>query len=175
MKILGITDIGSGLYTYIKPDSALLVNEKPFFLPEFSEQILCRPCFIVRVCRLGKCIEERFAHRYYDAWTIGLNMRSAAETINHTDRLVSDLERIGFDNSLVVGSFGQWIINKGQLLLDIDTAIAELSKYVTIRMGDMIAVDFNEEWSAIKRGDNFELFSEEENKEKTIILSCKIK
>ncbi len=176
MKILGITDIGNGLHPYVKPDSALLVNDKPFFLPEFSEHILCRLCIVVRVNRLGKCIEERFAHRYYDAWAIGLNMR--LDPAFQSGTTIPDLQALGFDNSLVVGRFTESpsIKDADKLLISIDAAIAELSKYVTIRMGDMIAVDIQSEWQALKRDMKYEIYAEDENStDKTVILSCKIK
>ncbi len=180
MKILGMTYLSGRRLPYIKPDSALLVNEKPFFLPAFSDDIVFRPCLVVRVNRLGRNIESRFAHRYYDAWTIGLNMMRC-------DSLCSDLETIGFDNSLVVGIFkgveeedvacalqcnGENLCSllRKDVLLDVDLAIEELTRFVTIRMGDMIAVDFAGEVIRAIPEDKWQVKLGEEQ-----ILTCKIK
>ena len=57
---------------FMKPDSALLKDSKPFFIPDFSKQIDYETELVVRICRLGKNIAPRFAHRYYDAVTVGI-------------------------------------------------------------------------------------------------------
>ena len=57
---------------FMKPDSALLKDSKPFFIPDFCEQVDYETELVVRINRLGKNIAERFAHRYYDAVTVGI-------------------------------------------------------------------------------------------------------
>ena len=52
---------------FLKPDSALLKDGKPFFIPDFSNEVHYETELVVRISRLGKNIAERFAHRYYDA------------------------------------------------------------------------------------------------------------
>lgn len=184
MKIIGITEIGGLDSMYLKPDSALLVGGKPFFLPHFSEEIACRPCLVVRINRLGRCIEERFAYRYYDSIALGLNMQ-ANNLMQVPYSFNSMMRAISFDNSLAVGDWlsiegsDQWQIGTTQsektyhtndIICSINSAISEISKYITIRMGDMVAIDFRdsarllqreEEWRG-KRGD-------------TDVLYCKIK
>mgnify|MGYP000582726998 CR=1 FL=1 len=59
---------------FMKPDSALLKDSKPFFIPDFCEQVDYETEMVVRICRLGKNISERFAHRYYDAVTVGIDL-----------------------------------------------------------------------------------------------------
>ena len=56
---------------FTKADSALLKDHKPFFIPDWSQQVDYETEVVVRICRLGKSIPERFAHRYYDAVTVG--------------------------------------------------------------------------------------------------------
>ena len=58
---------------FTKADSALLKDHKPFFIPDWSEQVDYETELVVRICRLGKSIPERFAHRYYDAVTVGID------------------------------------------------------------------------------------------------------
>ncbi len=180
----------------MKPDSALLVNEKPFFLPLFSSEIAFRPCLIVRVNRLGRNVEERFASRYYDAWTMGMNMRvwsQESEAKSQDVIATSDLEWIGFDNSLPTGRFveapqspegGEEVshllllrneeivgeLQMADLLTSVDKAIAELTRYVTIRMGDFVAVDFAGEMITAVREDKWQVTVKDE-----VILTCKIK
>ena len=55
---------------FTKADSALLKDHKPFFIPDWSSQVDYETELVVRICRLGKTIPERFAHRYYDAVTV---------------------------------------------------------------------------------------------------------
>lgn len=58
---------------FMKPDSALLKDSKPFFIPDFCEQVDYETELVVRISRLGKNIAERFASRYYDAVTVGID------------------------------------------------------------------------------------------------------
>ena len=58
---------------FMKPESALLKNGKPFFLPEHLGRVDHEVEVVVRICRLGKNVSERFAHRYYDAVTVGID------------------------------------------------------------------------------------------------------
>ena len=51
---------------FLKPDTALLRNNDPFYIPSFSQEVHYECELVVRINRVGKCIEERFAHRYYD-------------------------------------------------------------------------------------------------------------
>ena len=58
---------------FIKADSALLKDRKPFFIPDHLGRIDYETEVVVRICRLGKSIPQRFAHRYYDAVTVGID------------------------------------------------------------------------------------------------------
>lgn len=58
---------------FMKPESALLKNGKPFFLPDHLGRVDHELEVVVRICRLGKNIAPRFAHRYYDAVTVGID------------------------------------------------------------------------------------------------------
>ncbi len=191
MKILGLTYYNGAVRAYMKPDSALLVNEKPFFLPDFAACVQMKPCLVARVNRLGRNVEERFAHRYYDGLTVGLNMavgsqESGVRSQDNSTR--SDVEWIGFDNSLPVGRFGQELwgvsdvvrvmrneekvleLRMEDLIVSLDAAIERLTQFVTIRMGDMIAVDFDTEWIDLVPEDKWHVIWNEEK-----VLSCKIK
>ena len=58
---------------FAKPDSALLKDGKPFFIPDFTKQCDYETELVIRICRLGKNIAPRFAYRYYDAVTVGID------------------------------------------------------------------------------------------------------
>ncbi len=154
MKIVGYT-----FYTqtqvdmFLKPDSALLVNNKPFFLPDFAKRFEMHPCLVGRISRMGRNIEERFADRYYDATAIGLNIQ--AEGDMEASRFEQHICNVAFDNSFVVGTFAEQEKSKFLLRVDesredsleltymtLEHAIAQISKYITLRTGDMIAVPY---------------------------------
>ena len=59
---------------FMKSDSAVLKNGKPFFIPDDMGRIEYETEVVVRICRLGKCIPLEFAHRYYDAYTVGIDL-----------------------------------------------------------------------------------------------------
>lgn len=144
---------------FMKPDSALLKDSKPFFIPDFSKQIDYETEMVVRINRLGKNIAERFAHRYYDAVTVGIDF--TARDLQNKFRAEGKPWELckGFDNSAAIGD---WIpvervadVNNLQFHLDIDgrtvqtghTAdmlfkidqiIAYVSQFCTLKIGDMI-------------------------------------
>ena len=66
-KELGHTQENREPVIFMKPDSAILKDGKPFFVPDFSHEVHYETEVVVRICRLGKNIAPRFAHRYYDA------------------------------------------------------------------------------------------------------------
>jgi len=77
---------------FLKADTALLKDHKPFFIPDHLGSIEYEAEVVVRICRLGKNIPQRFAHRYYDAYTVGIDFtaremtaqaRLAGETLGH--------------------------------------------------------------------------------------------
>lgn len=121
----------------MKGDSSLLVNRKPFFIPDWSSDVQMTPCVVLRVSRLGKNIATRFASRYYDAFAYGLNI-CARDYLAQGEMV----QAWAFDYSLVVGSFvpqEQW--ENIPTLLPYDEAIHRVSQIMTIRQGDFIYID----------------------------------
>ena len=90
---------------FMKPDSAILKDGKPFFIPDFTQRLDYETELVVRICRLGKHIAPRFAHRYYDAVTVGIDF-TARDLQNgfRTQGLPWELSK-GFDDSAVLGEF----------------------------------------------------------------------
>lgn len=144
---------------FIKPDSALLKDSKPFFIPDFTSQCEYETELVVRICRLGKNIAERFAHRYYDAVTVGIDF--TARDLQRKFRAEGkpwELSK-GFDNSAVIGDFvpvsglpgiqnlhfhldidGKTVQKgfTGDMLFTVDQIIAYVSRFFTLKIGDLI-------------------------------------
>lgn len=136
MKIICFSKIGDTIQMVLKGDSSLLVNRKPFFIPDWSTDVRMTPCVVLRVSRLGKNIGSRFANRYYDSMALGVNI-IAADYVAQGDWV----RGFAFDYSLPVGEFVPIEQPIEGLVLDIDTAVEIASKVMTIRQGDLIVVD----------------------------------
>lgn len=144
---------------FMKPESALLKDHKPFFIPDWMGRVDYETELVVRICRLGKGIPERFAHRYYDAVTVGIDFtaRDLQKTLRER-RLSWDLCK-GFDGSAVIGD---WVpvdrfrdiqairfrldINgrtvqegfSGDMLFRVDEIVAYASRFFTLKTGDLL-------------------------------------
>ena len=136
MKIICFSKIGDTIQMVLMGDSSLLVNRKPFFIPDLSTDVRMTPCVVLRVSRLGKNIGSRFANRYYDSMALGVNI-IAADYVAQGDWV----RGFAFDYSLPVGEFAPIEQPIEGLVLDIDTAVEIASKVMTIRQGDLIVVD----------------------------------
>lgn len=144
---------------FMKPDTALLKDGKPFFLPDFSEDVQYETELVVRVSRLGKNIAERFAHRYYDQVTVGIDF-TARDLQKKQKELGLPWEIAkGFDLSAAVGSFipiesvtalqdlnfrldinGETVQagNSREMIYSVDRIIAFISRFFTLKIGDLI-------------------------------------
>lgn len=144
---------------FMKPDSALLKNGKPFFIPNFSTEIEYEAEVVVRICRLGKNIAEKFAPRYYDAVGVGIDF--TARDIQRRFREEGKPWELckAFDGSAVIGDFvpvgpcadvnsldfhldlnGNTVQvgNTRDMLFSIDQLIAYASRYFTLKIGDLL-------------------------------------
>ena len=144
---------------FMKPDSALLKDSKPFFIPDFSKRVDYETELVVRICRLGKNIAPRFAHRYYDAVTVGIDF--TARDLQQKLRSEGKPWEIskGFDNSAVIGDFvpvnrfkdvqnldfhltidGNKVQegNTRDMIFKIDELIAYISQFYTLKIGDLL-------------------------------------
>ena len=144
---------------FMKPDSALLKDGKPFFIPDFSKRVDYETELVVRICRLGKNIAPRFAYRYYDAVTVGIDF--TARDLQNKLRSEGKPWEIskGFDNSAVIGDFvsvnrfkdiqnldfhltidGKKIQqgNTRDMIFKIDDLIAYISQFYTLKIGDLL-------------------------------------
>lgn len=144
---------------FMKPDSAILKDGKPFFIPDFTQRVDYETELVVRICRLGKHIAPRFAHRYYDAVTVGIDF-TARDLQNEfrAEGMPWELCK-GFDDSAVLGTFvptervadiqnlhfhldidGQTVQrgHTADMLFKVDEIIAYVSKFCTLKIGDLL-------------------------------------
>ena len=144
---------------FTKADSALLKDHKPFFVPDWCDQVDYETEIVVRICRLGKAIPERFAHRYYDAVTVGIDFTARDwQRRFRQEGKPWELSK-GFDGSAAIG---EWIpkerfrdvqalpfhldingktVQEGctaDMLFSIDALIAYISRFFTLKTGDML-------------------------------------
>ena len=144
---------------FTKADSALLKDHKPFFVPDWCDQVDYETEIVVRICRLGKAIPERFAHRYYDAVTVGIDFTARDwQRRFRQEGKPWELSK-GFDGSAAIG---EWIPKErfrdvqalpfhldingktGQegctadMIFSIDALIAYISRFFTLKTGDLL-------------------------------------
>lgn len=134
----------------IAPDSAISKDSRPVFLPDEGAPWQGDIVVAYRVCRLGKNIPARFAHRYYDAITVATVTRAANDTLPEALALTADgAVSIGTWHELTPEDREQGVIQHtigfaggSHTFTDIDTGIANaihhLSRYMTLKMGDII-------------------------------------
>lgn len=144
---------------FTKADSALLKDRKPFFVPDFMGRIDYEAELVVRICRLGKSIPVKFAHRYYDAVTLGIDF--TARELQAKLRAAGQPWELckGFDGSAAIG---EWVdkekfldiqnlrfhldingstVQEGctsDMLFKVDELIAYISKFFTLKTGDIL-------------------------------------
>lgn len=176
---------------FIKPDSALLKDHKPFFIPDGLGRIEYEAEVVVRICRLGKSIPERFAHRYYDAATVGIDFtaRDLQSKLKAQGR-PWELAK-GFDGAAVIG---EWIEKEkfhdlqqlqfhldingtkvqqgytGDMFYKIDEIISYISQYFTLKTGDLLYTGCPAACAQVHIDDHLEGYLEER---KVLDFYCK--
>ena len=144
---------------FTKPDTALLKDGKPFFIPDHLGRVDHEAEMVVRICRLGKSISERFVHRYYDAVTVGIDFtaRDLQSQLKAKGR-PWDLSK-GFDGSAAIG---EWVdvqkfrdiqairfhldingktVQEGctcDMMYRVDEIISYISQFFTLKTGDIL-------------------------------------
>ena len=176
MKIIGFVYREGQTEMVLKGDSCLLNGRKPFFLPEGTHEIGATECVILRVSRLGKGIAPKFAARYYDAVAPGVDF-IAMDLLRKAQAAGKPwTQAIAFDYSLAIG---EWITNdemsaakllNDELIFSPEEAIAEASKVMTIRQGDLIYIQKKQAPRLVQKEEIIRMEIDGEEK-----LYCKIK
>ena len=162
---------------FMKTDASLLKDGKPFFLPDFSEKIHYEVEVVVKISRLGKNIAPRFASRYYDEVTVGIDFTAR----DLQQQLMSEGKpweiSKAFDHSAVVGQFvplnqignmeelpfclqiNRQCVQKGNtkdLIFKVDEIISYVSRFFTLKIGDLIYTGTPSGTGAVRINDHLE-------------------
>ncbi|MFZ9942734.1 MAG: fumarylacetoacetate hydrolase family protein [Bacteroidia bacterium] len=164
---------------FMKPDTAPLVGKLPFFIPDFSKDVHHEAEIVVRINKTGKNIEEKFAHRYYDELTIGIDFTARdIQSELKSKGLPWELAK-AFDGSAPFGSFisKESALEEGaipfhllkngamvqhgkssEMIFSIDRIISFVSQYFTLKIGDLIFTGTPKGVGPVKAGDLLEGF-----------------
>ncbi|MCG9973286.1 fumarylacetoacetate hydrolase family protein [Christiangramia crocea] len=143
-----------------KPDTAILLKKQPFFIPDFSDDIHYEVEVLVKIKRIGKHIQEKFAHKYYDEIGLGIDFTARDLQQKLKEKGLPWEKAKAFDGAAVVGN--KWLDKKelgdvddlnfrleknddivqqastSHMLWKIDELIAYISTYFTLKIGDII-------------------------------------
>lgn len=175
---------------YLKPETSLLLNNRPFYYPEYSEEIVCDVELVLKINKVGKYISEKFASAYYDEIGLAINLTALdmrKECINN--HLPWDVSA-SFDNSALLSRF----INKSTfedidkisyslkingkttqehmtsaLLFSFDKIVSFVSKFIMLKTGDLIFTGAIAQPLPVKINDNLEAFINDRS-----VLKCNI-
>ena len=162
---------------FMKPDTALLKDNKDFYYPEFSSDVHYECEVVFRICNEGKHVSQKFAHKYYDAIGLGIDFTARDIQSKHKEKgLPWELAK-AFDHSAVISNLiskeefenlsdinfslkkNEEIVQVGNtkdMIFDIDTLIVYISKFITLRKGDLIYTGTPAGVGPILIGDKFE-------------------
>ena len=166
---------------FLKPDTAVLKDNKPFYIPDFSSDIHYELEVVLKVCKEGKHIAEKFAANYYDEIGLGIDFTARDIQTQHKEKgLPWELAK-AFDHSAAISSFlpkadfadmynlqFELQINKetrqnghtSNLLFSFEKIIAFVSQYITLKKGDLIFTGTPEGVGQVKQGDQLEAWLE---------------
>jgi 2-keto-4-pentenoate hydratase/2-oxohepta-3-ene-1,7-dioic acid hydratase in catechol pathway len=166
---------------FLKPDSAVLLKQHPFVIPEFSEDIHHEVEILVKINKVGKYIEPKFAHNYYDEIGLGIDFTARDLQAKLKEKGLPWEKAKAFDGSAVIGDFlpknffnslesikfelvkNGAIVQKGDtshMLWKIDELISHVSQYFTLKIGDIIFTGTPEGVGVVKPNDILEGFIE---------------
>lgn len=144
---------------FLKPDTSILLKKQPFFIPEFSNDVHHEVELLVRINKIGKHIDQKFAHKYYDEIGLGIDFTARDLQAKLKQAGLPWEKAKAFDGAAVVGNFlnkeefddlnniefslnrNGKVVQKGNSMLmmwKIDTLIEYVSKYFTLKIGDII-------------------------------------
>lgn len=144
---------------FLKPDTAILAKNQPFFIPEFSQDVHHEVEILVKISKVGKYIQQKFAHKYYEELGLGIDFTARDVQQQLKEKGLPWEKAKAFDGSAMVGNWmaksefesvnairfsleknGQLVQqgNTSHMLWKIDELIEYVSKYFTLKIGDII-------------------------------------
>ena len=176
---------------FMKPETALLIPRQPFFYPKFSNDVHHEVEIVVRIDKVGKNIAERFAHKYYDELTAGIDFTARdlqqqlkskglpwelAKAFDGSAPVGSFISKADFESvnnipfSLKVNGVEMQKGNSADMIHSIDKIISFVSSYIMLKKGDLIFTGTPKGVSAVKINDVLEAFLGDEK-----LLTVKVK
>jgi 2-keto-4-pentenoate hydratase/2-oxohepta-3-ene-1,7-dioic acid hydratase in catechol pathway len=167
---------------FLKPDTALLKDKQPFYYPDFSKEIHHEIELVLKITKNGKNIDQEFAHKYYEEIGIGIDFTARDIQAMCKEKGLPWEKAKAFDQSAPLGNFikkekltslqniqfkllinGKTVQNGNtkDLLFSFDTIISYVSKFITLKTGDLIYTGTPEGVGPVKIGDRLEGFIEE--------------
>lgn len=164
---------------FLKPDSSLLTKNKPFFIPCFSDDIHYEVELVVKINRLGKYIEEKFAHKYYNHIGVGIDFTARDIQTKLKENSLPWGKAKAFDQSAVISQFlpleefknreeilftlekNGVVVQKGNtknMIFGINYLIAYVSKIMTLKIGDLIFTGTPSGEGKISKNDNLKAY-----------------
>ncbi|NBC84385.1 MAG: 2-hydroxyhepta-2,4-diene-1,7-dioate isomerase [Bacteroidetes bacterium] len=175
---------------FLKPDSALLTNNNPFYIPDFSHDVHHELEIVIKINRLGKHINQKFAHRYYSEiglgidftardiqqeckqngwpWEIAKSFDGSAPLGDFVPKENLDLKNLNF--RLDINQKTRQQGNTSDLIFHFDELIAYISRFLTLKIGDLIFTGTPEGVGPVKLNDHLEGYLEEKK-----LLDLKVK
>lgn len=171
---------------FMKPDTALL-KEEDFYMPDFTTDLHHEIELVLKICKAGKHIDEQFAGKYYDEIGIGIDFTARDIQAKCKEKGLPWEKAKAFDNSAPIGKFikkenldlnnigfeltvngkSRQVGNSKDLIFSFDKVISYVSKFVTLKTGDLIYTGTPEGVGAVQIGDKLEGFL---NNEKFLTL-----
>lgn len=167
---------------FMKPDTAILKDSAPFYHPDFSDDIHHEMEIVLRISKAGKHIEEQFAHRYYDQIGAGVDFTARDLQSKCKEKGLPWEIAKAFDNSAVIGQFYpldqfkdlnsinfkldvngeiRQMGNTSEMIFSFDAIIAYISKFITLKTGDLIFTGTPAGVKAVKSGDSLKGYIED--------------
>ncbi len=164
---------------FMKPDTALLKDGEPFYYPEFTKDLHHEIEIVIKINKVGKHIEEQFAHKYYEEIGLGIDFTARDLQAKAKEKGLPWEKAKAFDGSAPIGKFihksqlgdlanidfelkingtSKQIGNTKDLLFSFDQIISYVSKFVTLKVGDLIYTGTPEGVGAVNIGDKLQGF-----------------
>jgi 2-keto-4-pentenoate hydratase/2-oxohepta-3-ene-1,7-dioic acid hydratase in catechol pathway len=176
---------------FMKPDTAILLKNQPFFIPDFSNDVHHEVEILVKISRVGKHIDRKFAHKYYDEIGLGIDFTARDLQRELKSKGLPWEKAKSFDGAAVIGNFitketfrdvnkidfslqkNEEVVQKGNtnlMLWNIDALIEYISKYFTLKIGDIMFTGTPSGVARVSPNDRLVGFIEEKE-----IFSIKVK
>lgn len=169
---------------FMKPDSALLQSRKPFFIPDFTNEVHHELEIVIKINKVGKHIKQKFAHKYYDSISVGIDFTARdVQQKQKENGLPWEIAK-AFDGSAPIGKFlpvdqfedlnninfklekNGIIVQEGNtknMIFNVDSLIEHISKYFTLKIGDLIYTGTPAGVGPIAIGDQLNAYIEDQN------------